>query len=565
MKSNKGSALLVAILLSAILLAALAGLLTVALNEYRGSHHSYLNTAAFNLAEAGIDIAADAIKNVKLDSATEGWSKDGSVYIKTIKDTENHQFSVFCKKGANTALGEETYDVRTVGSAYNPGGQILAKRAIEASLVSKQVSSPGEGFALLAKSELSIGNDTSASQVHPRVASYHGDDATVKSKGAPAWEGDNFDKNGRLGVANSQDDILKLNDATLYGELVTGGGANSVYASDATVLLPGTTTSLSYQDPTQQTKINESVKSDSTLNNDFSCPKIEGENTPSSSWLEVSVAAYKAAYPDQNDPNGKYQTDPKLQQTSNNKVKGASYNSGVLTLGDPNYDVTNDTGKNTIILTGSFEKSSYSTVNIYGKVVMVLTDAMNTDEMVINFKTPGSSLEIYTTSTVNGVSASTLVTDPTTGSTVANYDSSRYKINVLPSVSDETKKVYTSDSIATMIDKIATRAADADASPSSVSGPDVTLNFNKLNPLNDAFVGTINAPFSKVQLSVSSDAAQRDLFCGQIKGDKISITGGEAVDILYDEDAGGGGKTKPRLAAASWRQILPSSVTATGW
>ena len=98
MKSNKGSALLVAILLSAILLAALAGLLTVALNEYRGSHHSYLNTAAFNLAEAGIDIAADAIKNVKLDSATEGWSKDGSVYIKTIKDTENHQFSVFCKK-----------------------------------------------------------------------------------------------------------------------------------------------------------------------------------------------------------------------------------------------------------------------------------------------------------------------------------------------------------------------------------------------------------------------------------------------------------------------------------
>lgn len=564
MKSNKGSALLVAILLSAILLAALAGLLTVALNEYRGSHHSYLNTAAFNLAEAGVDIAADAIKNEKLDSATGGWSKDGSVYIKTIKDSENHQFSVFCKKGANTALGEETYDVRTVGSAYNPGGQILAKRAIEASLASKQVSTPGEGFALLAKSELSIGNDTSASQVHPRVASYHGDDATVKSKGTPEWDGANFDKNGRLGVASNQDDILKLNDATLYGELVTGGGANSVFASDATVLLPGTTTSLSYQDQTQQTKINESVKADPTLNNDFSCPKIDGENTPSASWLEVSVAAYKAAYPDQNDPNGKYQTEPKLQQTSNNKVKGASYNSGILTLGDPNYDVVKDTGKNTIILTGSFEKSQYSTVNVYGKVVMVLTDAMNTDEMVINFKTPGSSLEIYTTSSVNGVSASTVVTN-SDGATVANFDSSRYKINVLPSAGDWRDSVSTSDTVSTMIDKIAAIAASADAAPSSKSAPGVTLNFNKLNPLNDAFVGTINAPFSTVQLSVSSDGSQRDLFCGQIKGDKISITGGEAVDILYDEDAGGGGTTKPRLAVASWRQILPSSVTAKGW
>jgi len=564
MKSTRGSALLVAILLSAILLAALAGLLTVALNEYKGSHHSYLNTAAFNLAEAGVDIAAHAITEKKLDDTTE-WSYANSIYKKAVKIDGNHKFDIFCKKGTPTTAGEETYDIRTLGTAENPGGALVAQRAIEVSLASKQVSTPGDGYALLAKSDLSIGNDTSAGQVHPRVASYHGDDATVKANGAPEWDGPNFSKNGRLGIASAQDDVLKLNDATLYGELVTGGGAKSVFASDATVLLPGTSTSLSYQNTTDQTKINESVKADPDLSKDFACPQLAGENVPTSSWLEVSVAAYKAAYPDQNDPNGKYQTEPKLQQTANGKVKGSSYNAGVLTLGDPNYDVTNDTGKNTIILTGSFEKSSYSTVNIYGKVVMVLTDAMNTDEMVINFKTPGSSLEIYTTSTVNGVSASTLVTDPTTGSTVANYDSSRYKINVLPSVSDGTKQVYTSDSIATMIDKIATRAAAADASPSSVSGPDVTLNFNKLNPLNDAFVGTINAPFSKVQLSVSSDAAQRDLFCGQIKGDKISITGGEAVDILYDEDAGGGGKTKPRLAVASWRQILPSSVTATGW
>jgi type II secretory pathway pseudopilin PulG len=69
MKSNKGSALLVAILLSAILLAALAGLLTVALNEYRGSLKSYFNTAAFSLAESGVDRAAAAIVD-KFSSAT---------------------------------------------------------------------------------------------------------------------------------------------------------------------------------------------------------------------------------------------------------------------------------------------------------------------------------------------------------------------------------------------------------------------------------------------------------------------------------------------------------------
>ncbi len=385
MKSTRGSALLVAILLSAILLAALAGLLTVALNEYKGSHHSYLNTAAFNLAEAGVDIAAHAITEKKLGDTKE-WSYANSIYKKAVKIDGNHKFDIFCKKGTPTTAGEETYDIRTLGTAENPGGALVAQRAIEVSLASKQVSTPGDGYALLAKSDLSIGNDTSAGQVHPRVASYHGDDATVKANGAPEWDGPNFSKNGRLGIASAQDDVLKLNDATLYGELVTGGGAKSVFASDATVLLPGTSTSLSYQNTTDQTKINESVKADPNLSKDFACRKIEGENIPTSSWLEVSVAAYQAAYPG-NDPNAGYKTEPKLWRTVNDKVKGASYNAGqkVLTLGDPNYDVTNDTGKNTIILTSSFEKSDYNTVNVYGKVVMVLTNAMNTDEMVIKY------------------------------------------------------------------------------------------------------------------------------------------------------------------------------------
>ena len=58
---KKGSALLAAILLSAIFLAAVAALLTVAHSEYRGSLKSYYNTAAFSLAEAGIDRAASFI------------------------------------------------------------------------------------------------------------------------------------------------------------------------------------------------------------------------------------------------------------------------------------------------------------------------------------------------------------------------------------------------------------------------------------------------------------------------------------------------------------------------
>jgi hypothetical protein len=117
--STKGSALLAAIIFGAILTIAVGALLTTAFNEYRSAHHSYLNTAAFCLAESGVDFAAEAIA---ANSFPDPWkSAAGGGHIYQNDNIGNGSYTVVCKPVTSYRRSEEL-GCKTHQFAGGPGG-----------------------------------------------------------------------------------------------------------------------------------------------------------------------------------------------------------------------------------------------------------------------------------------------------------------------------------------------------------------------------------------------------------------------------------------------------------
>ncbi len=121
--NRKGSALIVALILGVILLTGLSALIGTTVSEVRGTTRSYMNTAALHLAEAGIEKAADGfVKNESWVASADGF-RDTSLVVASYPSS----FVVTATRDGSTHVV-----FRSLGRVSNPGGKIVADRAVEA-------------------------------------------------------------------------------------------------------------------------------------------------------------------------------------------------------------------------------------------------------------------------------------------------------------------------------------------------------------------------------------------------------------------------------------------------
>lgn len=498
-QSEKGSALVAAVIFALIFSFAIGALLTTAYNEHRSANNAYLNTSAFCLAESGVDFAAEAVAANAFPSPA--WTSTANGYVHVSGALGNGGYRVVCK---STSTG---WEIRSLGNAQNTGAGLASSRAVMA--VFSASSGGSLGNALVAREGITLGNNTTGNnQGYVRVASYK------SSNGAPQWGGNNFGRNALVGVISNKSGTLAINAATIYGSLAIGGENSSTVFSNSRAknLTASQTDSSSNVDASKYVK-------DFTY--PFTAPQVPAVDQ---SWTVVTPA-------DTVDGSTQYKYSGKLTELPKS-VTAATYSSGTLSVGS--------TGNNTLILGSSCD--NVSTINVSGNVVLYFTQNANLNNTVVHLN-DGASLQLYFCSGVSSI--------PTTDNT--NFNPSRYQINVLPNNSAPN---LTGTSASDIINGVLNSAINTAASASNVSAASIVVNYGSKGILT----AMINAPFSNVQMSTGNSLGACQMR-GSIIARSITTTGGDFLDFYYDEDSKGNGSATARLTG--WREIRPSDVPSS--
>ena len=571
MKSNKGSALLVAILLSAILLAALAGLLTVALNEYRGSLKSYFNTAAFSLAESGVDRAAAAIADkfslAKTLTTGESWPTAESVstpawYKKTSSGKtlyrgyfteENLQkgrkgvCSVLCIENSTTSY--EVYAHGTVRGG-EAGQGIEAQRAINVKFTATIGSgTPAVGCVSLGDfiSSSTGSSSISQSQIGPTFDSY------ISTNNQAPDSTTNRYRNTTVGTTSTKDNALNMGNGDFYCNVAIGKGAAEGtkigYGKDADFKsLTPILTKIADSDPKKtETKYpaNEKAVQDYVTRDLAATITQPIPDAVSSDWTQVTPA------------NTANWSSGKVCELDTAKINALKRSGSNVTIG------ASDTSK-TYIATTSLD--NVSSINVNGEAILVLTGKM--EDININFLTPNAKLKVYISNDLGVVTTTqnpgVLVTSFDKAN--ANYEASRLRIEMMPK--DENTGIsltggydWRTGKTVPAMDAAAINAAVTNAIKAGKTGSGtVTMNFKNTK----MFTGVLNAPYSSVNLSATGENRGTNMsdFCGSLMAGSISITGSNGFAFHFDQQLADGGTTKTKLSVSTWKQILPSAFAA---
>jgi hypothetical protein len=550
MKSpQRGSALLAAILLSAIFLAAVAALLTVAHSEFRGSLKSYYNTAAFSLAEAGVDRAASFIAGgfptasittvaawpSRTVATTPGW------YQITGSDTYRGYFHESLEKGrtgeyyvicARSASASQEFAVYSLGIVRSGTGKIAlnAERAIKVVLAQKAGSGAGQGYALAAITSITAGQATTwpfkegDNTGFVRIGSFDswknkktGPSTKRKIYDEPDWymemkatskvlaqgesTGTNFGDKALVGVRTG---TLNLNNTILYGTAAASKGASitttSHYSADGTSVVNGTNGT---------TIVNLAI----AALNKFA---YRGMNADSNS---NQMSAYRIGV---DDSKGVLAKNSRL--VNNYSIPDSVFAVPTLPADFATTKITATQDQNAKELTlaaGNYEcpqaMGSLQKITVMGKAVLHITGTINSSSLVLNFADEDSSLRIIADSDVN------LKLAPN-----SSYRAQQFEIGL-----------------------------------TSSAGLTINLDSN-----TTGFTGIIKAPLSAVQFSGNSNRddslagqKKRQQMRGQIIANSINLPGSCNLDVLYDVQIGGGDSDGSTLSLASWRQIQPSEFT----
>ncbi|WP_221032802.1 pilus assembly PilX family protein [Actomonas aquatica] len=221
MQSQRGSVLLVALILAVVLITVTARLYKTAFNELNTAHRAHLENAAFYLAESGLEEAARRIR------AGE-WAVDPVAGIE-------HQGVLEVLKPADTDLGRgnsgaqrilltrapnsNLYTVRSVAQATHAEG-LVALRAVQATVALLEGPLTGPGYVIAVQDKMELRN---APDQGVRVASYD----SSENFGAPDWD-NNFGFDAALGTASAQDGAIRIQNGFVRGTIRTGGGTPQV-------------------------------------------------------------------------------------------------------------------------------------------------------------------------------------------------------------------------------------------------------------------------------------------------------------------------------------------------
>jgi hypothetical protein len=584
MKSNKGSALLVAILLSAILLAALGGLLTVALNEYRGSLKSYFNTAAFSLAESGIDRAAAAIADKNRTAFTEAdanlvtdWPSiesapaPGKWYTKKISTTTAGTTTITTiyrgyfpeenlekgRKGVCAVTVRETSPTRFKVYArgiVTGGDGIVAQRALEVELESTSSSGSGGGAAVAAQTELKFGTgsnenpfDVPNRKSRLLVASYD----SKLNDGRPDMNvdlstgvvtGDNYGDDAMVGL-RAVNGTATLCSGLIYGSVAVGGNASTLSV---------------VSNPKNGCSANEWPS-----HNPYACSVIDlaaaygymGFNLdPAGTGGLGDNVVYNYKFSDSIFQLNGFNTDPQTGAYTTFDTTGYTQVAAINGNNGQALESMNANSSQTVL-----GPSSYS-ANDGTKTVSYLSNVAGLGEIVVK----GDAVLILSggANMVNGDGVKLSFVDSTSKLTIVLADSKMYDIKFANADNNISDKDNIEDADKKKNGLPCTNIAGKAYNPDRLtitSSESVKLTM-RVGAQKDV------AAIVKVPNGIASidcqDGDKSHQFRGQLIANTIELTGTTYLDIFYDINLGGGGDTNPKITVASWKQILPSAFTA---
>ncbi len=534
--SRQGSALLLVLVLGSVLLVGLAALIGIALNEHRAAERSVLTSAAFHLAEAGIDRTTQTILDDAFTAQGSKWAAAGAnTYVRTFTADSA---SLNGRTGGYRVVVEKDstrYTVSSKGWVQNPGAG-RGERAVEVVFERTTTSSgSGKGSGCIARNSFLAGSTAdsaiSTSQVGPTFDSYLSENNTAPSA-------TNRDNKCLVGTLSATDNALNLSNGQYYATVGTGSSAaeptpDVKVAKNAS---PPNQILAKIDDPAD--KIANPVDYNANLvRHDFDVtidPVVPPDAPAKDGWYQVLPKNGNANT--QWKLNGKLSDfDPKKNQTpANMTVSGSTANIGV-TDADKHY-----------VATTSLD--NINTLNISGEVILVCLGPINASNgMTVNYKTTNAKLTIYAANNVSGVIKTTQQLNGAK-TTTANYESKRLSIGMLPGNHNINME---------SLEPTAINAHVSTAVKNPTAGGTIIMNFSD----TDVFVGQINAPYSAAQLSATGQHKNKmSDYCGSLLANTISITGSNGFAFHHDESAngGGGGANTPVLIRNSWRQLSPA-------
>ncbi|MFT3829984.1 MAG: hypothetical protein QM691_09800 [Opitutaceae bacterium] len=545
-QTKRGSALLSALIFGAILLFALAAFIGTAMSEFRGSTRSAMNTAAFCLAEAGVDRAA-ALAYTDSFSTTAGWTATStSTFARTFTADSaslgalSGSYKVVVQK-ATVSATVSTFTIYSKGSVTNSGAGITAERAVKVTFTRATTGSTGNGAGCLSLSSFlgcsSADANISASQVGPTFDSYVSSNNT-----APNYVSNRF-SNCLVGTNSAANDALNLGNGQYFCKVGTGSSTATPtptvkYAKDATTQeILATMLNFSTTPSTLVTYNSSFLRRDVAVSVPSVVPPVA---ETSSGWTLVLPSSGTA--------NSQWALNGKLTDYNNgnsNAVANVSYSGSTLTLGTSNTDKIYAT-------TASLD--NVSKINVSGTVVLVVTGALNAaNGLTVNYTSADAKLTVYCASSLNGVLTSTQQINASAA--VPNWEASRLTIYMTPGFGPST-----SDTPGT----IAAKVTSAITTATTTSAGKIDMNFDDTK----VFVGSIVAPYSFASLSATGNKRYSSAnpngkmsdYCGALIAGELSVLGSNGFAFHFDEQLGGSSSTSPTLTLGQWQQILPTAA-----
>ena len=516
--TNRGSTLLITMVLGIIMLFSVGAILTSSMTEYRAAYRHQLSVTAFSLAESGIERATYAI----MSDDILNWTKNGT----------DSWIRIFSPNSSDLggSIGEYEVTIKKAGDNYTVisrstvhRSNLVVRKGIKAEFVMSSNSNAGVAKGMVAIRGVSFTGGNDVNQRYTLVDSY-------KSAGNFAPNAISNRGNDAFVGTLSKTDTFYVSNGDYYATLFSGNVGNVKVNTAAN----GSGYLVSMDDlSTKDIKLIKYdpalVRSDVTFDWEFPVPTDAKE---SDGWVQV--------LPKDGDANGEWKKsgvlsafDPKKNSTPSN----VSINGGTITIG------LTDTDKH-YVACGSL--TGINTINVAGEVVILFTssckgEVLNLDNALlnINFVTPKAKLTIYSDANLNGAqNIKTTQQMYYSGGKVDNWEANRLKVVMLPGNS----KINMAS-----LNPVAIRSHVESAIKNGAT-PGGTIIFH-----NSAatFVGQIFAPYSDVSLDCSIT------YCGSFFSNTYTVSGNCKLAFHYDSSLNDSSGSEKTLSISKWVEIIP--------
>ncbi len=529
---RRGSALLLVLVLGTVLLLGLAALVGTAVTEHRNSERTFLASAAFALAEAGVDRTTRTILDDTFAADASPWRTVGGNYVRTFTaDTA----ALGGRRGGYqvvVARSGTVYTVSSKGWVENVGASTRSERAVEV-VFDRRLAPAGaaQGAGCIALDQFLAGSTADAaistSQVGPTFDSYSSENNAEPSAL-------NRSNKTLVGTLSAADGALNLSNGSYFCTVGTGSSTGNATPAVKTAknASPPYETLTKLDDPTDTVE-NPVAYNPGLVRHDLSItvdPVIPPDAPEKEGWVHT--------LPKDGSSQQQFKSSGKLSdfdRASHKKETTAARDGNTFSIGatdaDKNYVAVSDLG-------------NINKIDVTGTVILVVAhQPINASNgITVNFRSPNAKLILYAGSGLSGV----LKTTQQIGSAVTpNWEAKRLTVAMLPG----NHKINMQSLEPTAINAHVTTAAQ-----NPTAGGTITMNFDD----RSTFVGQIVAPYSTAQLSATGQKGKMSDYCGSLLAKTISITGSNGFAFHYDQhaNAAGGGATTPTLVRTTWRQLL---------